>query len=51
MGIKTYPLVFTEEKLQEIEDTAGKRKIKSFIYKAIEEKLLKDKKDGKSEHR
>ena len=39
MIIKTYPLQFSEEKLREIERSAGKRKIKSFIYEAIEEKL------------
>ncbi len=39
MNIKTYPLAFTAEKLAEIEETAGKRKIKAFIYQAIEEKL------------
>lgn len=39
MKIKTFPLHFTEDKLQEIEDAAGKGKIKSFILEAIEEKL------------
>ena len=42
MTIKTYPLQFTEEKLKEIEKVAGVRKIKSFIYEAIEEKIKKD---------
>lgn len=42
MTIKTYPLQFTGEKLKEIERVAGKRKIKSFIYKAIEEKLKRE---------
>jgi hypothetical protein len=42
MTIKTYPLQFTEEKLREIESVAGKRKIKIFIYEAIEEKIKKE---------
>ena len=46
MSIKTYPLQFTAEKLKEIENTAGKRKIKSFIYEAIEEKIKRSLKDG-----
>jgi len=45
MIIKTYPLQFAESKLKEIEDIAGKRKIKSFIYEAIEEKIKRDKKE------
>ena len=44
MQIKTYPLQFTEQELREIEKVAGKRNIKSFIYKAIDEKMQKEKK-------
>ncbi len=46
MTIKTYPLQFTEQELRDIEQVAGKRKIKSFIYKAIEEKMKKESKNG-----
>ena len=41
MNIKTYPLQFTEEKLDEIRRAAiGQNKsIKKFMYEAIEEKM------------
>ena len=38
--IKTFPLKFTKEYLRQIEAVAGKRNIKKFIMKAIEEKML-----------
>jgi len=41
--IKNYPIQFLESKLKQIESVAGKRKIKSFILEAIEEKLEKEK--------
>ena len=49
MQIKTYPLQFTEQELREIEKVAGKRNIKSFIYKAIAEKMEKEISNGTNE--
>ncbi len=37
--IVSYPIQFLDSKLRQIEAIAGKRKIKSFILEAIEEKL------------
>ena len=42
--IKNYNIQFMDSKLREIEDVAGKRKIKEFILTAIEEKLERDRK-------
>ena len=42
--IKNYPIQVMDSKLREIEEVAGKRKIKEFILTAIEEKLGRDKK-------
>jgi len=41
-NIKTYTLQFLDSKLRQIESIAGKRKIKSFILEAIEEKMERD---------
>ena len=43
MNIKTYPLQFTEEKLDEIRRAAKEqnKSIKKFMYEAIEEKMKK----------
>lgn len=44
MAIKTFPILFTDEQLEEIEKKAQELGIKSkkdFIYAAIEEKLAK----------
>jgi hypothetical protein len=40
--IKTYPLQFTSERLEEIEQVAGKRRIKAFILEAIDEKMERE---------
>lgn len=45
MKIKTFPLQFTEEKLNEIEQYAGKGNKKQFILDAIEEKISRIKRD------
>jgi len=37
--IKTFPLLFPEPYLREIEKVAGKGNIKRFIMEAIEEKM------------
>ena len=42
--IKNYPIQFTEQDLKDIEQISGKRKIKSFIYIAIAEKMAREKK-------
>lgn len=42
MKIKTFPLQFTEEKLNEIEAAAGEGNKKSFILEAIDEKLARE---------
>lgn len=41
MKIKTFPLQFTEEKLEEIREAAKKQglTVKDFIFSAIEEKM------------
>lgn len=39
MKIKTFPLQFTEEKLNEIERIAGAGNKKNFILQAIDEKI------------
>lgn len=44
MGIKTFPILFTDEQLEQIEKKAretGFKSKKDFIYAAIEEKLAK----------
>lgn len=45
MKIKTYPLQFTEDYLEEIKKIAQQKgmSIKEFIAKAIEEKIEKEK--------
>jgi hypothetical protein len=40
--IKNYNIQFMDSKLRQIEEVAGKRKIKSFILEAIEEKIMRD---------
>ena len=45
MKIKTYPLQFTEEKLNEIEWAAGIGNKKNFILTAIDEKIERTKND------
>lgn len=44
--IVSYPIQFLNSKLRQIEKVAGKRKIKSFILEAIEEKLERSKNEG-----
>lgn len=42
--IKTFTLQFLDSKLRQIESIAGKRKIKSFILEAIEDKIARESK-------